>query len=1100
MDSPKKPQRLQLSKSEADNGNINLPEKRSPISSRIWQEEDPTCSGEDFSMRNFCIRVQSDHELMEGSFSFDLDGDSILRARRENSVESVSHLPVQEPKHGELSFNKDYGHSDLNRWDTGKFQDKRSQECPYTTLEETSQKDNSVVCKIDPKGDEGKQHSLSTTINQQPNSDNDVAGEGHISESLLTESKATKVPEQNIEKHLDLESSTCSSQTLHEVEPDTKETPKDVPESASYRNKVNTIKEQTEVLPNPSSDESKNISPADKSSEDALTKPSRQDIETTTIHEEAPLISKEGGTSLTESNQNTNAISDQLTCRSIAVSPIVPPEGNLSFTFQTETRIPESSNIQYRTVAVSPFVLGEGSSSFSFQSGTAANIQYRSVAVSPIVPSDGSSTFTFQKGIDTQETSKLQYRSVAVSPIVPPEGSSPFTFQSGMGNLEKPNVQYRSVAVSPIVPPEGSTSFTYQSGLGTQEKPNVQYRSVAVSPFVPPDGSSSFTFQSAMGTQETSNVHYRSVAVSPIVPPEGSSSFSFQSGMGTQEHSKVQHRSVAVSPFVPTDGSSSFTFQSEHNSQPAKDQTDSSNLSKVYAFELAPPNQGAGAETRVECRSIAVSPIVPPDESTFTFQMQQILSNTAMGYQKDSLDLLSKTYSFELTPPNQDVGIQADIRAECISVAVSPIIPPDASSSFIFQSDQTQKEWTVSGYKNKPDCELLTPNNQDSSRKANTTVQYVSVAVSPIVPPDESPTFTFLAERTGQEVAGNQGRTKDGQHIDNLSETCSFELIPPNHDAVQDSRVEYKSVAVSPIVPPEESSFTFQSENKKNDSYFMTHSFAEKDGKENSNSVNVLSETYSFALKPPCQDIGVQTDNISEFVSIAVSPFVFSQSPGTFTFQAEGKHQELASKHQDQTKENRSCQIRDFGTQTDNTVQCTSIAVSPFLPTVESSFHFQTDSPCQSSLNGTCSHVVEKPVMKDAEMQVSFSAEMTSVATDPMTPIRKSPQTSYPEVQVKAKGDHPEPVREVSWDEKGMTWEVYGASMEVEVLGMAIQKHLEKQIEEHGRQKVMTPQNTRGSSVHGASFRSEGKRQPGAFRTFFHRRPHCCSGAGPAVE
>lgn len=50
-----------------------------------------------------------------------------------------------------------------------------------------------------------------------------------------------------------------------------------------------------------------------------------------------------------------------------------------------------------------------------------------------------------------------------------------------------------------------------------------------------------------------------------------------------------------------------------------------------------------------------------------------------------------------------------------------------------------------------------------------------------------------------------------------------------------------------------------------------------------------------------------------------------------------------------------------------------------------------------------------------------------------------------------------EPVRDVSWDEKGMTWEVYGASMEVEVLGMAIQKHLERQIEEHGRQGAPAP-------------------------------------------
>ncbi|XP_036404403.1 uncharacterized protein KIAA1522 homolog [Megalops cyprinoides] len=45
-----------------------------------------------------------------------------------------------------------------------------------------------------------------------------------------------------------------------------------------------------------------------------------------------------------------------------------------------------------------------------------------------------------------------------------------------------------------------------------------------------------------------------------------------------------------------------------------------------------------------------------------------------------------------------------------------------------------------------------------------------------------------------------------------------------------------------------------------------------------------------------------------------------------------------------------------------------------------------------------------------------------------------------------------EAVQGVRWDEKGMTWEVYGAAVEVEVLGTAIQKHLEKQSEDHGKE------------------------------------------------
>lgn len=194
---------------------------------------------------------------------------------------------------------------------------------------------------------------------------------------------------------------------------------------------------------------------------------------------------------------------------------------------------------------------------------------------------------------------------------------------------------------------------------------------------------------------------------------------------------------------------------------------------------------------------------------------------------------------------------------------------------------------------------------------------------------------------------------------------------------------------------------------------------------------------------------------------------------------------------------------QDAGTQVDNRVSLVSVAISPINPPDGSTaftFHTRGLAP-SSSLKSPGPE--QKPAKKDVEMQVFIPVETRSVATGPMTPVTKSPQASYPEVHVKgAQEEAPEPVREVSWDEKGMTWEVYGASMEVEVLGMAIQKHLEKQIEEHGRQMVMTPQSTRASSIKGAPRKGEIKRQPSMFRALLQnvRRPHCCSRGGPAVE
>ncbi|NWU11603.1 GRIN1 protein, partial [Cephalopterus ornatus] len=192
---------------------------------------------------------------------------------------------------------------------------------------------------------------------------------------------------------------------------------------------------------------------------------------------------------------------------------------------------------------------------------------------------------------------------------------------------------------------------------------------------------------------------------------------------------------------------------------------------------------------------------------------------------------------------------------------------------------------------------------------------------------------------------------------------------------------------------------------------------------------------------------------------------------------------------------------QDMGTQVGSRVSLVSVALSPMSPpSGAAAFTFPKREM------GSAAPRLE-PSKKDAEMQVSMPVETRSVATGPMTPVAKSPQTSYPEVQVKGTvvevvEEAPEPIREVSWDEKGMTWEVYGASMEVEVLGMAIQKHLEKQIEEHGRQVVVTPQSTRTGSVKGGPRKGEAKRQPSVFRALLQnvRRPRCCSRTGPAME
>ncbi|XP_062332428.1 uncharacterized protein LOC134032473 isoform X1 [Osmerus eperlanus] len=125
----------------------------------------------------------------------------------------------------------------------------------------------------------------------------------------------------------------------------------------------------------------------------------------------------------------------------------------------------------------------------------------------------------------------------------------------------------------------------------------------------------------------------------------------------------------------------------------------------------------------------------------------------------------------------------------------------------------------------------------------------------------------------------------------------------------------------------------------------------------------------------------------------------------------------------------------------------------------------------------------------------------------------------------KSEENSEELVQEVCWDEKGMTWEVYGAVVEVAVLGSAIQKHLEKQVKKHKKQPSsalpppppLSPSATplpatpppAGGPGQGEEGKSRAGRRGGAkrgrqrrnpFRLLLQnmQQPHCCSRAHAA--
>ncbi|NWW54475.1 GRIN3 protein, partial [Pedionomus torquatus] len=106
-----------------------------------------------------------------------------------------------------------------------------------------------------------------------------------------------------------------------------------------------------------------------------------------------------------------------------------------------------------------------------------------------------------------------------------------------------------------------------------------------------------------------------------------------------------------------------------------------------------------------------------------------------------------------------------------------------------------------------------------------------------------------------------------------------------------------------------------------------------------------------------------------------------------------------------------------------------------------------------------------------------------------------------PAMEAKVQVKQSKHVRDVVWDEQGMTWEVYGASLDPESLGIAIQNHLQRQIREH--EKLIQAQNsqTRKSISSDTSSNKKLKgRQHNVFQSMLQnfRRPNCCVRPAPS--
>ncbi|NXS50333.1 GRIN3 protein, partial [Balaeniceps rex] len=136
---------------------------------------------------------------------------------------------------------------------------------------------------------------------------------------------------------------------------------------------------------------------------------------------------------------------------------------------------------------------------------------------------------------------------------------------------------------------------------------------------------------------------------------------------------------------------------------------------------------------------------------------------------------------------------------------------------------------------------------------------------------------------------------------------------------------------------------------------------------------------------------------------------------------------------------------------------------------------------------------------KEARRELHTAALPASAQALPNQGESKKQPTPAMEAKVQVKQS--KHVRDVVWDEQGMTWEVYGASLDPESLGIAIQNHLQRQIREH--EKLIRSQNsqTRKSISSDTSSNKKLKgRQHNVFQSMLQnfRRPNCCVRPAPS--
>lgn len=485
---------------------------------------------------------------------------------------------------------------------------------------------------------------------------------------------------------------------------------------------------------------------------------------------------------------------------------------------------------------------------------------------------------------------------------------------------------------------------------------------------------------------------------------------------------------------------------------------------------------------------------------------------------------------------------------QCHSAATSPMTPPEGGHSFFFPSSLER---------------FSSSDTKDAELQVGHQVEFCSVATSPMTP--KTLFSTAFSEYVGREVVHKGERVemseehkKNGQQESEItaskklsedesskcpesSDRCPAAGVTDTQEAQKNKNELFKQVSLGSTDQDITITVTqYNNEEEEEEELLELHMVKIEECKQRQEGANDVKAVNGIERIPHALDMST-TNHTGE-----VSAYDEAQSD-VKTGHSENSNQDPAEASVMRPSVPES--PAPFGCHNIRTqvslevAQCQSVATSPMTPP-EGDHAF-----CFPSSFGKCVEVGAET--KDAELQVGRQVEFRSVATAPLTP-RTPMATTFPDIRKEAsiekieeemeakqevlevgKGEKTgpgndskevsnckekceEPVQEVSWDEKGMTWEVYGAVVEVAVLGSAIQKHLEKQVMKK-RQPSMPPppplnpsakpislepiQGAAGKGRAGKRRQRDGgevtQRRRNPFRLMMEnmQQPHCCSKA-----